>query len=107
MLTLGITGGWDSIYEKRYHIAMKHDAAAVLVDDGEVVAAIEEERLNRIKHTNKAPVSAIRFCLDSYGVKIQDVDRRALHGLEDYMNHQNRENYLKKTGLEKMKAPDQ
>lgn len=100
MLTLGITGGWDSIYEKRYHIAMKHDAAAVLVKDGEVVAAIEEERLNRIKHTNKAPLSAIQFCLDSYGVKIQDVDRIAIHGLEDYMNHQFREYYLKNTGLE-------
>lgn len=100
MLTLGITGGWDSIYEKRYHIAMKHDAAAVLVKDGEVVAAIEEERLNRIKHTNKAPLSAIQFCLDSYGVKIQDVDRIAIHGLEDYMNHQFREYYLKNTALE-------
>ena len=100
MLTLGITGGWDSVYERRYHIAMKHDAAAVLVKDGEVVAAIEEERLNRIKHTNKAPISAIRFCLDSYGVKIHDVDRIAIHGLEDYMNHQFREYFLKNTGLE-------
>lgn len=100
MLTLGITGGWDSVYERRYHIAMKHDAAAVLVKDGEVVAAIEEERLNRIKHTNKAPLSAIRFCLDSFGVQIQDVDRIAIHGLEDYMNHQFREYYLKNTGLD-------
>jgi len=100
MLTLGITGGLDSVYEKRYHHQMRHDAAAVLVKDGEVVAAIEEERLNRIKHTNKAPIEAMRFCLDSYGVKIQDIDRIAIHGLDDYMNHKFRDYYLKNTELE-------
>jgi carbamoyltransferase len=100
MLTLGITGGLDTVYEKRYHHQMRHDAAAVLLKDGEVVAAIEEERLNRIKHTNKAPISAMRFCLDSFGVKIQDVDRVAIHGLEDYMTHRFREYYLKNPDLE-------
>ena len=96
MLVLGITGGWDAVYEKQYkvHNAMRHDAAAVLIDNGKVVAAIEEERLNRIKHTNKAPLSAIQFCLDRYGVKLGDVDKIAVHGLEDYMNYQFRQYYL-------------
>ena len=46
----------------------------MLIDDGVVVAAIEQERLDRIKHSNKFPLDAIRFCLDSYGIKAQDVD---------------------------------
>lgn len=51
-----------------------HDAAAVLLRDGELVAAIEEERLNRVKHSNFFPARAIRFCLDRAGVTLQDVD---------------------------------
>jgi len=64
-----------------------HDSAAVLLDDGEVVAAIELERLNRIKHTNKFPIEAIKFCLESYGAKIQDIDYLALPGEEKYYNN--------------------
>jgi carbamoyltransferase len=98
MLLLGITGGWGTVYEKRYdmHFAMRHDAAAALIDDGEIVAAIEEERLNRIKHTNKAPISAIKHCLDSYGVGLNDVARIAIHGSEDYMNIQFRNKFLQR-----------
>src|SRR5215813_2662721 len=96
MLLLGITGGWEPVHEKRYdmHNAMRHDAAAALVEDGKVVAAIEEERLNRIKHTNKAPISAIKFCLDRHGVGLKDVDKIVVHGLEHYMNSQFRQYYL-------------
>ncbi|MCU6498246.1 nodulation protein [Rugamonas sp. A1-17] len=41
-----------------------HDSAAVLMVDGEVVAAIEEERLTRRKHTGKLPLRAMRACLE-------------------------------------------
>lgn len=41
-----------------------HDAAAALLNDGCIVAAIEEERLNRVKHTNFFPRRAVQFCLD-------------------------------------------
>src|SRR5579872_4861543 len=51
-----------------------HDGAAALVKDGSVVAAIEEERLNRIKHSNFFPVRAIRFCLQQVGASITDLD---------------------------------
>lgn len=96
MLVLGITGGWDVVYERQFsmHNAMRHDAAAVLVEDGRVAAAIEEERLNRIKHTNKAPLAAVRFCLDSVGASLGDVDAIAVHGAEDYMNNQFSQYYL-------------
>ena len=51
-----------------------HDAAACLVDGTGVVAAVEEERFNREKHTNRFPVAAIRACLEQAGVRLTDVD---------------------------------
>ncbi len=41
-----------------------HDAAAVLVEDGALVAAAEEERFTRIKHDASFPQRAIEFCLE-------------------------------------------
>lgn len=90
MLILGFSGGPDPVYpawdadDVRFikDTFICHDSAAVLLDDGHVVAAIEEERLNRIKHTNKSATNAIRFCLESYGVTLQDVDRIAYYGAE-------------------------
>src|SRR5689334_7525463 len=63
-----------------------HDAAAVLVKDGEVVAAIEEERLDRIKHSNQMPVLAMRACLAIAGVTAKDLDRIAYAADEAFMN---------------------
>ena len=45
------------------------DASAALVADGDLVAAAEEERFNRIKHAAGFPSHAIRYCLDQAGVK--------------------------------------
>jgi carbamoyltransferase len=54
------------------------DAAAVLVRDGQVVAAIEEERLNRIKHCAGFPSLAIREVLRIGGATLRDVDEVAI-----------------------------
>ena len=54
-----------------------HDAAAVIVRDGHIIAALEEERDNRLKHCNKFPISAIRHCLHAAGASAADVDRWA------------------------------
>ncbi|WP_438019497.1 carbamoyltransferase C-terminal domain-containing protein [Sorangium sp. So ce315] len=88
MLTLGLSGGLSFAHEEMYDIpqSFTHDGAAVLVDDGEVVAGIEEERLNRIKHSNKFPIEAIRFCLARRGVDIDRVDRIAFYASEEYCN---------------------
>jgi carbamoyltransferase len=51
-----------------------HDAAAALVRDGEVVCAIQEERLTRIKHDPVMPVRAIEACLKSSGVTAGELD---------------------------------
>jgi carbamoyltransferase len=54
------------------------DASAAIVQDGEVVFAISEERLNRIKHYAGFPALAVKACLDAVGAKINDVDHVAV-----------------------------
>jgi carbamoyltransferase len=54
------------------------DASAAIVRDGEVVFAIAEERLNRIKHYAGFPALAIKACLDAVGAKITEVDHVAV-----------------------------
>jgi carbamoyltransferase len=54
------------------------DAAAALVEDGRIVAAAEEERFVRVKHVTALPVQAVRFCLNSAGIRLQDVDAIAV-----------------------------
>jgi carbamoyltransferase len=49
------------------------DASAVLLKDGAIVAAVEEERFNRVKHSAGFPLLAIQYCLERAGIRIQDV----------------------------------
>lgn len=51
-----------------------HDAAAVLLRDGKLFAAAEEERFSRIKHDFAFPSNAIRFCLQEARIKGSDID---------------------------------
>ncbi|MDP9170325.1 MAG: hypothetical protein M3N54_06890, partial [Acidobacteriota bacterium] len=54
--------------------AFYHDSAAALVGDGEVVAAAQEERFTRKKHDPSFPIHAIRYCLESAGLKEGQLD---------------------------------
>jgi carbamoyltransferase len=49
------------------------DAAAAIIKDGRIVAAVEEERFNRLKHCAGFPVESIRFCLQAAGIRLEDV----------------------------------
>jgi carbamoyltransferase len=52
-----------------------HDGAAVLMRDGELIAAAEEERFTLAKHARgELPRGAISFCLKQAGITIHDVD---------------------------------
>lgn len=51
-----------------------HDASASLLVDGRVIAAVEEERFIREKHTGKFPYNAVNFCLDQVDVKPGEID---------------------------------
>ncbi len=54
------------------------NASAAIVVDGRLVAAVEEERLNRVKYAAGLPARAIQFCLDAAGAKLADVDHIAV-----------------------------
>ena len=54
------------------------NASAAIVVDGRLVAAVEEERLNRVKYAAGFPAQAIRFCLDQAGAKLSEVDHVAV-----------------------------
>lgn len=56
-----------------------HDGAAVLVRDGAVVAAVEEERFSREKHHHGFPAESLRFVTKAAGVDWKDVDAAAFY----------------------------
>jgi len=59
--------------------AFYHDSAAALIEDGEIIAAAQEERFTRKKHDPGFPTHAVRFCLQYGGVKIEDLDAIAFY----------------------------
>ncbi|MBV9028047.1 MAG: carbamoyltransferase, partial [Candidatus Eremiobacteraeota bacterium] len=62
--------------------AVFHDSSAALVVDGEIVAALEEERISRRKHGKicvpfsawELPEKSARWCLQYAGIDARDVD---------------------------------
>src|SRR5260370_42716227 len=70
MLTLGI---WS----------FGPDSSAVLLDDTSVLAAIEEEKLNRSSGAGGIPRLAIKWCLEQHGVNLSDVEIFAFLGRLD------------------------
>jgi len=54
--------------------AYYHDAAAALIRDGKIVAAVQEERFTRKKHDASFPFHSIKFCLQHAGLHLQDLD---------------------------------
>lgn len=59
--------------------AYYHDSAAVLVKNGKVICAVEEERFTRLKHDNSFPINAVRHCLKFANIKIEDVNHVAYY----------------------------
>jgi carbamoyltransferase len=54
--------------------AFYHDSAAAIIQDGEVLAAAQEERFTRKKHDAAFPVNAIKYCLQYAGRSLNDLD---------------------------------
>ncbi len=54
--------------------AFYHDSAAAILIDGKIIAAAQEERFTRIKHTPDFPVNAIKYCLEYSGLSIDELD---------------------------------
>lgn len=79
MYVLGISG-------------LYHDSAATLVENGEIIAAAQEERFTRIKHDSSMPVHAIEYCIREGEIRKEDVDvvvfyDNPLYTLDRYMKN--------------------
>jgi decarbamoylnovobiocin carbamoyltransferase/7-O-carbamoyltransferase len=89
MLILGLNGNFsteDTDLVPGMSEYFFHDASASLVKDGTLLAAVEEERLNRIKKTTKFPINSIRSCLVKANVSPSDVDAVGYYYPEDFMD---------------------
>jgi carbamoyltransferase len=58
-----------------------HDSSAAIVCDGQLVAAVEEERFTRKKHDGAVPICAVEYCLAAAGITMRDVNLMAFPGL--------------------------
>ena len=54
------------------------DASAAIVCDGRLVAAVEEERFNRVKHCAGFPSQAVKYCLDEAGIRPEELTHIAI-----------------------------
>ena len=62
------------------------DSSAAIIRDGQLVAAVEEERFRRIKHWAGLPTEAIKFCLKEAGLRFGDLEHVAIN-LNPKVNH--------------------
>jgi carbamoyltransferase len=56
-----------------------HDSAAALIRDGEVIAAVQEERFDRARYSPAFPLQSVNYCLQQAGITILDVDEVAFY----------------------------
>ena len=50
------------------------DASAAIIKDGQLIAAVEEERFNRKKHCAGFPTAAVRYCLQAANISVDELD---------------------------------
>ena len=74
------------------------DSSACIIKDGELLAAVEEERFLRIKHWAGFPKESIRYCLKEAGIGLGEVDYIAL-------NRDPKANFYKKVIFVILKRP--
>ena len=55
------------------------DCSACLFKDGNIVAAIEEERLTRVKHAAGFPINSIKFCLNKENISLKNINYVAVN----------------------------
>ena len=76
--------------------SLGHDTSAAIVKDGRLVFAIEEERINRDKHTRALPVGAVKECLKFVGAELNDVDVISIGLQPESFVHQRFLSYVEK-----------
>jgi len=99
MLVLGFHGGTKREDEDQRAGFALHDSAAVLVEDGKIIAATEEERLNRVKHSNFFPLRAIKYCLNEKKLNLAEVDRIVTNFDETWIDFLIKQTFLENANL--------
>jgi predicted NodU family carbamoyl transferase len=91
MFTLGISGGFDKpecSFLPKVPVWLYHDAGAAIFKDKELIAAVEQERFNRIKNTTKFPIESIRYCLNIAGIGLDQVKNIGYYFKNDFVNEE-------------------
>ena len=52
-----------------------HDSAAVIIRDGEIISAVQEERFSRKKHDSDFQKNAIKYCLNTNNLDLRDIKK--------------------------------
>ena len=55
------------------------DSASAILKNGKIIAAVEEERFTRIKHTCDFPIQSIKYCLKEASINIESLDHIAIN----------------------------
>jgi len=97
MLILGINGNFSAEGEEiaRVEEYSFHDSSASLVRDGVLIAAVEQERLNRIKQTTKFPAHAVQACMAKANVTPDEIDAVGFYVTEDFVDSTLNELYMR------------
>jgi carbamoyltransferase len=88
VIVLGLSGGTNLLYDEYFAapgaVSCWHDAAAVILVDGNLVSAHAEERHNRVKHSAAFPDNSVRACLADADIDMSKVDAVAVYFTEEY-----------------------
>lgn len=68
-------------------IHVSHDASAVILRNGEILGAVQEERLSRSKFHEGFPIRSIQYLLNSHGINPDQIDRIAIAGEYQEIEH--------------------
>lgn len=98
MKILGLSGAFgkkEKDFLPEVPVWFFHDSTAALLIDGEERYVVEEERLNREKHTTKFAVHAIQNCLYRARLSFSEIDIIAYSSLESFVTQSLYEQYLR------------
>ncbi len=66
---------------------LSHNGSACLLKDGKIVAAIEKERLTRVKNDGLNDTAAINYCLEKEGIALEDLSLIVQNSPFLYLRH--------------------
>lgn len=107
MTVLGICGGVAALeMSPEFHMLdLSHDAGAAIVSDGRLLAAIEQERLDRVKHSFVFPEAAIRAAIQEANISASSIKYIAIPFSEAFLEGAFRAAYHLRPELSSRETP--